>query len=138
MSVDPIDRRNEETLNQLRVTMAESFVQKTRSVLVRLNIPVPMDPERNIINSISYFVDEATGDVYCGSDLPYAPILERGRKPGKAPPHEPIKQWVIKKLGKSEEEADSIAWAVVHKIKNEGTKPRQFFRLAIEEFIAGV
>lgn len=138
MSADPIDRHNEQTLDRLKVAIAEAMVQKIRSVLVRLEIPAYMDPEKNIYNSISYFVDEATGVVYVGSDLPYAPVIERGREPGKAPPHEPIKQWVMKKLGKSDYEADKIAWAIVHKIKNEGTRARYFMRISIEEFIRGV
>lgn len=139
MSADHIDRRNEETLKRLQIAIAQAFQQKVRSVLVRLDIPAYMDPEKNIINSISYFVDDATGTVYVGSDLPYSRVIEFGREPGlKPPPHEPIKQWVMKKLGKSDFEADGIAWAIVKTIEQKGTKPRHFFRISIEEFIRNV
>lgn len=135
---DPVSRHNEAELERLRNDIGQSLVDKVRDVLVRANIPVPMDPKRNIYKSISYVIDNQTGIIYVGSDLPYAPIIEWGRDPGlKPPPHEPIKQWVIKKLGKSEEEADSIAWAVVKKIQKEGTAAKYPFRIGLEEWIRG-
>lgn len=141
MSTD-IARRNEAELDRLRNDMAQSLVGKVRYVLVRMDIPVPMDPAKNIYQSISYYVD-GQGIIHVGSDLPYAPVLEWGRDPGKAPPFEPIYEWVKKKVGfyqdiKTDADARRIAWAIVTKIKQEGVKGRYFFRISIEEWIRGV
>lgn len=141
MSTD-IDRHNEAELDRLAHDVGQSLVEKIRTVLVRLDIPVPMDPQKNIYKSIEYFVDQ-DGMIYVGTDLPYGPVLEWGRDPGKAPPFEPIYEWVKKKVGfyqdiKTDEDARRIAWAIVTKIKQEGVKGRYFFRISIEEWIRGV
>lgn len=38
----------------------------------------------------------------------------------KLPPHQPIKDWVVGKLGIAEDKADSVAWAIQQKIKKQG------------------
>lgn len=51
----------------------------------------------------------------------YTEQLQYGRLPGKFAPIEPLIQWVQTKLGYSGKEAVSVAWAINHKIKEEGT-----------------
>ena len=64
---------------------------------------------------------------------PYASDIEFGRPKGKAPPFKPILRWVRRKLGiRSMKKAKQVAWAIVNKIKEEGTQPRPFVRLAIK------
>jgi len=48
-------------------------------------------------------------------------VLASGRKPGKFPPIEPIRKWVISKLGVSEDDADGVAFVIARKIAREGT-----------------
>lgn len=51
------------------------------------------------------------------------------------PPHKPIKEWAIKKLGVSPAEADRVAWAIRWHIYKHGTQPKPFFRTALEQGI---
>ena len=51
----------------------------------------------------------------------YTEQLVYGRAPGKFAPIAPLIKWVEVKLGLSGQQAVSVAYAVNHKIKNEGT-----------------
>lgn len=51
----------------------------------------------------------------------YSEQLAQGRRPGKAPPIRQLERWVNAKLGISEPEATSIAFAISKKIAKEGT-----------------
>lgn len=69
-------------------------------------------------------------------DAPYALAVERGSRP-HWPPIEPIIAWVtlkgftgISAAGKPET-AESIAWAIAHKISVEGTEPTWFMKSSI-------
>lgn len=66
-------------------------------------------------------------------DAPYALAVERGSRP-HWPPIAPLIAWVQLKgfmgVGKANS-AESIAWAIAHKISVEGTKPTWFMRNAI-------
>jgi hypothetical protein len=52
----------------------------------------------------------------------YLEFLDTGRAPGKFPPIKPLKDWAKIKFGADDEEAESIAFAVAHKIKRLGTE----------------
>lgn len=65
-----------------------------------------------------------------GYSAPYAAFVEFGTDP-HMPPVAPISKWARKKLGLSEKEARSAAWAIAKKISSEGTEPQPFFRDAI-------
>ena len=68
-----------------------------------------------------------------GYTAPYAIFVEFGTEPHWLP-HKPIFEWVRRKLRiTNEKKASQVAWAIVHKIAREGTKPRPFLRRAIEE-----
>ena len=55
----------------------------------------------------------------------YIKYLEYGTKPrSKFPPFFPLYTWVVHKFGKSGKEGARIAWAVMTKVKEKGTKPR--------------
>lgn len=57
------------------------------------------------------------------SPLPYAEYVELGTKP-HFPPIEPIQDWVMAKLGITDEtEARSVAFLIARKISRVGTKP---------------
>lgn len=61
----------------------------------------------------------ARGSSIWGRD--YTEQLIYGRRPGEFAPIAPLIKWVEVKLGIYGDEAVSVAWAVNHKIKNEGT-----------------
>lgn len=48
-------------------------------------------------------------------------FLEFGRRSGKPPPFEVIRDWVERKLNVESDEIDGVAWAIVKKIAKEGT-----------------
>lgn len=53
----------------------------------------------------------------------YTEYLTKGRPPSESiPPISAIKKWVEAKFKKNGKQAEQIAWAVAHKIKNKGTK----------------
>ncbi len=52
----------------------------------------------------------------------YAPIVERGRRPGKQPPLAPLIYWVTRKLGITDErQARGIAFVIARKIARVGS-----------------
>lgn len=60
------------------------------------------------------------------NSMPYAAIIEYGRRPGgRLPPVDILAEWVRRKLGvKNKKEAQGIAWAIARKIASKGTAPR--------------
>lgn len=48
-------------------------------------------------------------------------VLASGRKPGKFPPIQPIRDWVRRKLNVEESEIDGVAFVIARKIAREGT-----------------
>lgn len=58
------------------------------------------------------------------------PVSEEGRKK--------IAAWCKRKLGKSEAEAESMSWAIINRIKWEGTPHRPFLRPAFDEILTQV
>jgi len=65
----------------------------------------------------------------------YAGYVEYGTKPrgvnGKYPPYRKIRAWVGNKFGYSGREARNVTWAIMQKIKMEGTPARHYIRDAI-------
>lgn len=51
----------------------------------------------------------------------YTEQLVYGRKPGKKPPVEPLKKWIMVKFGYDEKRALSFAFALSHTIAEKGT-----------------
>ena len=62
---------------------------------------------------------EVRGNSIYGRD--YTNQLVYGRAPGKFAPIAPLIKWVEVKLGLSGQQAVGVAWAVNHKLKNEGS-----------------
>lgn len=61
------------------------------------------------------------GEVF--STLSYASAVEAGRRPGKMPPIEPIRLWVVRKGIASGDDARSVAFMIARAIGRRGTKP---------------
>jgi hypothetical protein len=55
------------------------------------------------------------------NESPYGPVIEHGRRaPKKPPPKEVIVRWIQRRLGKTEDEARSIAFVVARAIGKRG------------------
>lgn len=66
------------------------------------------------------------------SSVYYAPIVERGRRPGGTPPPPgPILLWVVRKLGKRGREAQQVAFLIGRKIARRGTVGAGMFAHAL-------
>lgn len=72
-------------------------------------------------------------EMLVGSPLLHAPIVERGRQPGKMPPIGPIELWVRRKLGVEGDAARGVAFVVARKIARKGTKGAAMFFKAFEK-----
>jgi len=57
---------------------------------------------------------------------PYAAVIEHGRRKGsKAPPRDAIVAWLMRRLGKTKQEAESLQFVVRRAIAKRGLKPRR-------------
>lgn len=72
---------------------------------------------------------ELTGVV--NSPMPYAPVVELGRRPGKFPPLGPIQLWVRRKLNVPESRVRGVAFLIARKIAAQGFPGRFMFRDAM-------
>jgi len=100
-------------LNSLEVELyklADDFISKHEDL--------GMKATGDWIDSVEVVMD-ATGGKILAND--YTEWLVQGRKPGGMPPVDAIEKWVKAKLGLSGKEANSVAWGVATKIRNEGT-----------------
>lgn len=62
---------------------------------------------------------EVKGNQLLGNDYIY--YLDQGRRPGKFPPVQNLRDWVRSKLGLDSAEAKQVAFLIGRKIANEGT-----------------
>lgn len=64
------------------------------------------------------------------NDAPHSGIVEEGARPHYVSREgvEALKRWCVRKLGLSEKEADSAAWAIANKIAAVGTTGRFLYR----------
>jgi hypothetical protein len=68
-----------------------------------------------------------------GSDLPYAPFVEYGRKPGKQPPVDAIVRWIAQKpVDIGDRDIRSVAFMIARKIGKRGVKGRFPFKKATD------
>ena len=66
-------------------------------------------------------------EVLVASTQLYAPIVERGRQPGKFPPIGPIELWVRRKLGIDPGKSKGVAFVIARSIARKGTKGAAMF-----------
>lgn len=63
----------------------------------------------------------------------HAPIVERGRQPGRRPPTEALVLWVVRKLGiRDRREARGVAFVIARKIGQRGTSAAEMFQKAAQ------
>lgn len=69
------------------------------------------------------------------SSVFYAPIVEKGRRPGRRPPLEPIRLWVVRKLGVNQKNAREVAFLVARKIGRRGWEGKHPFERAAKQLL---
>lgn len=106
--------------------LADDFFNDTQQNIVEMgavnlgNLLKSGNIERNYLKKRVYY------------DAPYDLYVEYGRLPGKMPPVDKIKEWVLQKgLATNKKEITEIAWRISSSIKKNGIKSRPFFRKAI-------
>lgn len=123
----------------------DNVMQATDNITATLSIKIEKRWKENIVNfdnidtenyieSVKFDkLKERSWRVY--SDVPYSIYQEYGTgpavgKPEYTPPFDKILKWVESKLGYSGDKARNVAWRVVKKIEEFGTKPRPSARNA--------
>lgn len=84
------------------------------------------------IELLGVTLTEASGRVF--SSLPYAVVMESGRRPGQPISREGIDAlglWAQRKLGLSADEASSAKWAIAQSIIQQGIEGRYYFEAAV-------
>lgn len=77
------------------------------------------------------------GKVIVGSPLEYSQYVEYGTGPrNSVPPYDAIEPWVKREL--NPDDLESATWAVMNKIKNEGTPEQPHVRPAIDRLVSEV
>jgi hypothetical protein len=83
-----------------------------------------------LYNSLSYEVREIANEIILSFNAEdYAKYVENGRKPGKFPPIDKIKQWTVYKGIPKE-----AAWPIAVNIFKFGIEPRPFIKPVIEDY----
>jgi hypothetical protein len=115
---------------ELTVAMEASLQLAEGQIAART--PVNFGPLRSSIDySIISPFPNLVGRI--GSPLPYAIVMEEGRRPGaRMPPVDAIKLWVVRKLKVPPQEADSVAFLVARSIARKGIEGRHMFAEGLE------
>jgi hypothetical protein len=78
------------------------------------------------------------GGAELGNSVPYAPVIEHGRRPG--PPYAPILAWVRRKLVANgqvaPDDAASVAFAIRASIHKKGSPPRKILARTYDDMVA--
>lgn len=125
------DKLEEAGVRAIRSAMARGVgvvIEKIDSSSTALPAPVDTGAMRSSVRSYNV----PTGAILT-VEAPHAIYMERGTKP-HYPPIGPIWAWVARKIPtSSDKEALGIAFAIQHKIGEEGIEPRFFFRRAMRK-----
>jgi len=67
--------------------------------------------------------------------LPYAAVIEHGRRPGaRMPPTDVIQRWVVAKRIAKPKEARSVAFLIARKIAKDGIPAKKVLERAVKQF----
>lgn len=102
------------TSEQILAKAGEEFVKRLRQQFADLGLNDTHAAEQSLSSSVQNNKLIIEGKLR-------TVVLVTGRKPGKFPPIKPIREWAIRKLGVSEDEADSVAFLIARKIAKKGT-----------------
>lgn len=88
-----------------------------------------------LLNSLDYqIIETLEGFLLEINYSPYLIFIDQGRKPGKFPPPDVIKQWIRdRNITPDKMTEDQLAFLIGRKIANEGIKPTHILRDTIEK-----
>jgi len=135
-----IDR---ESLKKVKEYVAdERFKKALQNTLISAGLQLERDIVENIVERATntgalaqswQTQARAYDTVVVFSNLLYAPFVEYGTRPHRAP-IDPLRKWVHLKLNKSGRELESTAWAIWRKIATKGTEEKRYVRDATDRF----
>lgn len=111
-------------------------------VLQKMEADIVRYFERNKINVTGWLRNSITSEVQreagrvvgiIGTNNQYAVYVHEGTRP-HWPPVNPIKNWVIRKLGITGKDVESVTWAVRKKIATKGTEGKPYFRFILNQY----
>jgi len=111
-------------------TIITNLEQEVRNEVLRQNLIYTGELMRNI--RVKTVVPKKVFRVVV--DVPYASVLERGRKKVYADVDE-LTRWAMIKKGESLEDARRSAWAIATSLMKHGMRGRYFIRKAVRNFI---
>ena len=114
--------------DDIKKRIAEKFVEYLKENIRFYDLIA----SETLINSI-----EIDNDYNVIIDCPYAPYIEYGIPPTKAPV-EKIIAWASIKWGLDEKDARNVGWAVRKTIAQRGIEPKPFFRDALNRIRAEI
>lgn len=130
-----IGRAPEIVRDELVGAMGKSVLLVERGAKVKA--PVNIGQLRS---SISGQVKQPLGDEVIGvigSELEYAPAMEKGATP-HFPPMRPLAYWAQRKLGVDPGSARKLAFLIARKIARYGLRARPYLEPALDEAQAGI
>ncbi|MBP6063847.1 MAG: HK97 gp10 family phage protein [Bacteroidales bacterium] len=143
MSEFKIQTNTEEVVNALK-NITPQLKQDLQNVVNDVSNDIANEARRLAPVGVTGFLRKSIrvkhegDDTYVGSDLQYAPYVEYGTKPHWTSAQN-LKDWAMYKLGAGkgkagEKEALSVAYAIIHKIAQEGTKPHPYLTPAWDKY----
>jgi hypothetical protein len=111
-------------------TILVNLEQEVRAEILRQNLIYTGEMLKNV--KVKTIVPKKLYAVVV--DVPYASLLERGRKSVYADVDE-LTRWAMIKKGESLEDARNSAWAIATSLRKHGIRGRYFIRKAVRNFI---
>jgi len=128
-------RPKAEVIEKQRTAMLEAVQFVSRGVKERTPQGV-FGAQGGLLGSIQAEVRRRSNGVIgiVGTASPYGLVVEKGRRPGQAPPPaSALMRWIEVKMGATEEQAKQIVHPVRWKIAKKGTKGAHMFEETLEE-----
>lgn len=134
-----------DTLLTLKETIAEILVESLKANLI-LNDPYVVNgrtyaglQNSNLYDNITYTVEGDDVLVYMPT---YAIFVDQGRRPGRFPNIDAIRNWIIKKFSASQLSQilagpglNAVTFLIARAISRRGIRPRPFIEQSIEDTI---
>lgn len=103
---------------EVPASVMEEALNKAIEVLIQKHKELGMVATGKWIEALEAMPNGNTGII---KGLSYTEQLVQGRAPGKRPPIGPLQEWAKAKFGMDDKTARGVAFAVSHKIAQEGT-----------------
>ena len=121
---------NDYEMLRLKKDVAIKFMDNVKDTLMEEDINFTGD----LSTSLSLVID-SNNNVSVETNNPYAHFVEWGLDSGKFVNVDELRDWVRIKLDIPDEMLEEVTWKIVNKIKNEGIKPKRFWKRSILKLI---